>query len=82
MSESLNQFEDLKQRLSNASITALIPSILYFSENGRDERGRFKDNESLLFFKQIKRLPLNCAKWRIKRIWGRAFRSLFCSCAR
>ena len=53
MSESLNQFEDLKQRLSNASITALIPSILYFSENCRDERGRFKDNESLLFFKQI-----------------------------
>ncbi len=53
MSEPLNQFEDLKQRLSKGSITALIPAILYFSDNCWDENVGFKDKESLLFFKQI-----------------------------
>ncbi|MBE7100397.1 MAG: hypothetical protein E7364_02160 [Clostridiales bacterium] len=58
MSEPLNPFEDLRERLSNGSITALIPAILYFSENCWNE-GEFKDNESLLFFKQIQDNAVN-----------------------
>ncbi len=53
MSEPLNQLEDLKQRLSNGSITALVPALLYFSDNCWDENIGFKNNESLLLLKQI-----------------------------
>ncbi|MBQ2768821.1 MAG: hypothetical protein IJF44_02465 [Clostridia bacterium] len=53
MSEQLNQFEDLKERLSRYSITALIPSILYYFKYCYVENKIFKDNESLKFFQLI-----------------------------